>query len=74
MMDPDFQPEHLLDFPSQGDGNPFQYRMLNREWQVYGSGLYHICRCQTEFEAKLVCDNLNFVWHEAKEYPGDDEQ
>lgn len=48
-----------LDFEPQGDGNRFHYRILNREWQVFGKDLAHICMCQFEEEASMVCDALN---------------
>lgn len=54
------------DFEQQHDGNRFHYRILNREWQVYGKDLQHICMCKFQEEASMVCDALNDAanWNE----------
>lgn len=51
--------EKLSRLLSEPTTNPVQYRMLNGEWQVYTTGLQHVCMCLNENIAEMICDAIN---------------
>lgn len=47
------------DFKPMHNGERFQVRMLNGEWQVYSTGLKHIALCDCQKIADMIAKCLN---------------